>query len=112
MIKKNFGPCSVVNCTNSNALFRKITEYAYQKCQETNILETYPYLEIGMQLCHPHYCKIVEFKHNHDKNKQKKNSKSDSLELEFQKFEKMIEETNSELKGFFLSMVNAIIPKE
>ncbi|RHZ89265.1 hypothetical protein Glove_16g74 [Diversispora epigaea] len=162
MIKKNFGPCSVVNCTNSNVLFRKITEYAYQKCQETNILETYSYLEIGMQLCHLHYCKIVEFKHNHDKNKRKKNSESqkgskkkvisentksqsleitnkastnnstfaskvniltkvlfnihrrkgDSLELEPQKFEKMIEETNPELKGFFPSMVNAIIPKE
>ncbi|RHZ53694.1 hypothetical protein Glove_438g1 [Diversispora epigaea] len=121
---------------------------------ETNILEIYPYLEIGMQLYYLHYCKIVEFKHNHDKNKQKKNSesqkgsrkkviskntksqsleitnkvniltkvlfnihrrKSDSLELEPlepQKFEKMIEETNPELKGFFPSMVNAIIPKE
>lgn len=76
MIKENFDPCSVVNCANSNVLFRKITEYAYQKCQETNILETYPYLEIGMQLCHPHYCKIVEFKHNYDKNKRKKNSES------------------------------------
>ena len=60
MIKKNFGPCSVVNCINSNVLFRKITEYAYQKCQETNILETYPYLEIGMQFCHLHYCKMIK----------------------------------------------------
>ncbi|RHZ47868.1 hypothetical protein Glove_566g73 [Diversispora epigaea] len=115
--------------------------------------ETYPYLEIGMQLCHPHYCKIVEFKHNHDKNKRKKksesqkgsrkkvineNAESQSLEItnkastnnstfaskiniltkvlydihRRKEFEKMIEEMSPELKGFFPSMVNAIIPKE
>lgn len=38
--------------------------------------------------------------------------KGDSLELEPQEFEKMIEKMNPELKGFFPSMVNAIIPKE
>jgi len=58
--KKNFGPCSITNCTNEDISFRLITELAYQKCCNNNILETYPYLEVGKQLCHLHYCNIVE----------------------------------------------------
>ena len=76
MAKKNFGPCSIENCTYYNIAFRQITELAYQKCQETNMLATYPYLEKGKQLCHPHYCAIVEFKHNQNKHKRKKKSKN------------------------------------
>ena len=34
-----------------------------------------------------------------------------SLELEPAQFQHMIEEANPKLKGFFLSMINAIIPK-
>ena len=32
------------------------------------MLETYPYLEVGKQLCHLHYCEIVES----DRNKKRK----------------------------------------
>lgn len=64
--KKNFGPCLVDNCTYSkdNTKFRLITELAYQKCLKENMLETYPYLEVGKQLCQLHYCKIVESNRN------------------------------------------------
>ena len=69
--KKNFGPCSITNCTYKDVTFRLITEPAYQKCQKESILETYPYLEIGNQLCHPYYCKIVESNRNKQKRKLK-----------------------------------------
>lgn len=60
MGKKNFGPCSIINCVYKDVTFRLITELAYQKCYNENMLEIYPYLEVGKQLCHPHYCKIVK----------------------------------------------------
>ena len=60
MRPKYFGPCSIVDCTYTNVNFRSIMEVAYTKCQEKRTLETYPYLKLGNQLCHPHYCKIVE----------------------------------------------------
>ncbi|CAB4382681.1 unnamed protein product [Rhizophagus irregularis] len=130
--KKNFGPCSVDNCTYRNVNFRLITELAYQKCQKENILETYPYLEIGKQLCHLHYCKIVESNRNKNKKKilyrdpifasnikilttvlfNKQRQESAGLELDPIQFQLMIEDANPELKGFFPSMVNAIIPKD
>ncbi|RHZ84981.1 hypothetical protein Glove_74g353 [Diversispora epigaea] len=161
MAKKNLGPCSIENCTYYNVAFRQITELAYQKCQETNMLTAYSYLEKGKQLCHLHYCAIVEFKHNQNKHKRKKKLKEQgsrkknlnnvesqllkkttsealmndptfaskiktltnvlynkqrregaNLELEPQEFEKMIENMSPELKGFFPTMVNAIILKE
>ncbi len=71
MVKKNLGPCSVVNCSYKDVSFRIITEFAYQKCKEGNMLEVYPYLEVGNQLCHPHYCKIVESNRNKRKLKSK-----------------------------------------
>jgi hypothetical protein len=54
MVAKNLGPCSVVDCTYTNVI---ITQYAFQ---EERMLKTYSYLEVGKQLCHPHYCKIME----------------------------------------------------
>ncbi|CAB4462985.1 unnamed protein product [Rhizophagus irregularis] len=147
--KKNFGPCSVDNCTYRNVSFRLITELAYQKCQKENTLETYPYLEIGKQLCHLHYCKIVESNRNRNKKRRlksqecsrkkvtneeealyrdptfasnikilttvlfnKQRRESAGLELDPVQFQLMIEDANPELKGFFPSMVNAIIPKD
>ncbi|CAB4487012.1 unnamed protein product [Rhizophagus irregularis] len=147
--KKNFGPCSVDNCTYRNVSFRLITELAYQKCQKENTLETYPYLEIGKQLCHLHYCKIVESNRNRNKKRRlksqecsrkkvtneeealyrdptfasnikilttvlfnKQHRESAGLELDPVQFQLMIEDANPELKGFFPSMVNAIIPKD
>src|SRR5947199_6529144 len=70
MNTKNRGPCAITNCTHTNVRFRVITPLAYSKCQVKRTLEAYPYLEVGQQLCHPHYCKIVE--PNRD-NKLKKN---------------------------------------
>uniref|UniRef100_U9UZM9 Uncharacterized protein n=1 Tax=Rhizophagus irregularis (strain DAOM 181602 / DAOM 197198 / MUCL 43194) TaxID=747089 RepID=U9UZM9_RHIID len=71
--KKNFGPCSIVNCVYENISFRLITELAYQKCCENNMLEMYPYLEVGKQLCHSHYCSIVEPNRGQYKRKRIKN---------------------------------------
>ncbi|RHZ89740.1 hypothetical protein Glove_11g64 [Diversispora epigaea] len=157
MSKKNTGPCSIKNCTYSGHFFCRITELAYQKCEKENMLEVYSYLNIGEQLCHQHYCQIVESKRN--KRKRKINSKNQKdcrkkvehkdaesclsntflindqifaskvkiltsvlynkqhrettkLKLEPTEFQNMIENASPELKRFFPSMVNAIIPKE
>jgi hypothetical protein len=74
--KKNFGPCSVVNCEYKNVCFRTITELAYQKCHNNHILEAYSYLEIGKQLCHPHYCSIIEPNRGQKRKKKSKNQDS------------------------------------
>ncbi|CAG8545428.1 14475_t:CDS:2, partial [Cetraspora pellucida] len=60
--QKNYGPCAVINCTNSNIRYRVITELAYKKCCEKQILKQYPYLSVGKQLCHPHYCSTFTLK--------------------------------------------------
>ena len=60
MPTKNLGPCLIIGCTNTNVQFRTITALAYEKCQRKRTLEAYPYLEVGKQLCYPHYCKLVE----------------------------------------------------
>ena len=60
MKTQNFGPCSVINCVDTNVRFRVITELAYEKCLKNQTLQLYPYLEVGGQLCHSHYCKLVE----------------------------------------------------
>jgi hypothetical protein len=39
------------------------------------MLEVYPYLEVGKQLCHLHYCKIVEPNRGHIQYKRKKELK-------------------------------------
>ena len=57
---KNFGPCFITDCIHINVKFRVITKLAYDKCHKNKMLQIYPYLEIGRQLCHPHYCSIVE----------------------------------------------------
>ncbi|CAG8741591.1 1229_t:CDS:1, partial [Dentiscutata heterogama] len=50
---------------------------AYEKCSTKRTLEDYPYLEIGKQLCHPHYCKIVEPSRNKRAHKSKKAKTAD-----------------------------------
>ncbi|RIB30056.1 hypothetical protein C2G38_2136555 [Gigaspora rosea] len=35
------------------------------------MLKVYPYLEVGKQLCHPHYCKVVEADRNQRRRKKK-----------------------------------------
>ncbi|RHZ44067.1 hypothetical protein Glove_767g14 [Diversispora epigaea] len=100
------------------------------------MLELYPYLQIGQQLCHPHYCKIVERKilepteplDNCNNNAEtifssnvkimtkvlyeQQRRKYANLELDPIKFKNMIENANPQLKGFFNYMVNTIVPKE
>jgi hypothetical protein len=76
MKTQNFGPCSVIDCTNTNVKFRVITELAFEKCHKNQMLQKYPYLEIGRQLCHPHYCKIIEADCNQRRKILKKKKKS------------------------------------
>ncbi|RIB25131.1 hypothetical protein C2G38_2166665 [Gigaspora rosea] len=71
---KNFGPCLIINCTNANVKFRTITTLAYKKCYTKQTLKDYPYLEVGKQLCHSHYCKLVEPNEHRFKKKVQKES--------------------------------------
>ncbi|CAG8813763.1 16763_t:CDS:1, partial [Cetraspora pellucida] len=52
----------------------RITEYVLRKAKEKGTYNQYNYLEVGKQLCYPHYLKIVEPNHNNgslaDNNKQ------------------------------------------
>src|SRR3954447_14719045 len=75
MGKKNFGLCLIINYEYKDVTFRSITELAYQKCCNENMLEIYPYLEVGKQLCHLHYCKIVEPNRGNIQYKRKKELK-------------------------------------
>ncbi|CAG8570115.1 6087_t:CDS:1, partial [Gigaspora rosea] len=54
--------------------YRRITEYALRKAKEKGTFNQYNYLEVGKQLCYPHYLEIVEpNRHNElstDNNKQ------------------------------------------
>src|SRR5690242_14821026 len=83
-LKQNHGPCAVINCIYTNVKYQVITEVAYEKCCKKRTLEIYPYLNIGRQLCHPNYCKIVEVdrgQRNHDLKKNKIQKKKKALEL-------------------------------
>ncbi len=60
MKTKNFGPCSITNCINTNVRFHVITELAYEKYYKNKMLQAYSYIKIRKQLCHSHYCKLVE----------------------------------------------------
>jgi len=73
--KKNFRPCLITNCTYKDVTFHSIMELAYQKCYKKNILEIYPYFEVEKQICHLHYCKIVEPNHENLQYKWKKELK-------------------------------------
>ncbi|CAG8436425.1 84_t:CDS:2 [Scutellospora calospora] len=93
----------------------------------------HPYLEVGKQLCHPHYCKLVEPYESKSKKQhiqQESNTfassiemltkalynqqrrECSSLELDLVNFERMIESINPGLKGFFSYITDVIIPKE
>ncbi|RHZ80241.1 hypothetical protein Glove_138g31 [Diversispora epigaea] len=93
MKMKNNRLCSIKNCTYTNTKFRLITKLVYEKCYEKQMLQIFPYLEVGKQLCHPHYYCV-------------------NLELNPAKFKNMIENACSQLNGFFNYLVNTIIPKE
>ncbi|RHZ72469.1 hypothetical protein Glove_242g203 [Diversispora epigaea] len=75
MKTKNNGPCSIKNCTYTNTKFRLITKLAYEKCYEKQMLQIFPYLEVGKQHFHPHYCNIVEVdRGQRRRNKKEKNT--------------------------------------
>ncbi|RHZ80533.1 hypothetical protein Glove_134g105 [Diversispora epigaea] len=87
------------------------------------MLQIFPYLEVGKQLCHPHYCSIVEvdrekdfFSSNiHALTKvlyQLHRQDCVDLELDPAKFKNIIESACPQLDGFFNYLVNTIIPKE
>ena len=80
MTTVNLGPCSIINCTHTDVKYRKLTELAYEKCYKKRMLEVYPYLEVGTQLCHPHYCKIVEADRNQRRREKKICSRKKILE--------------------------------
>ncbi|RHZ51729.1 hypothetical protein Glove_471g10 [Diversispora epigaea] len=126
MKTKNNRPCSIKNCTYTNTKFRLITKFAYEKCYEKQMLQIFPYLEVGKQLCHPHYCNIVEVdrgqrrRNKKEKNTQKRKplesieliSNNTNTELDPAKFKNIIESACPQLNGFFNYLVNTIIPKE
>ena len=64
-----FKNTSINNCTKPTNRFRVITELAYEKYQKKNMFELYPYLLIGQQLCHSHYCDIIEVDRGQKSNK-------------------------------------------
>ncbi|CAG8610284.1 14262_t:CDS:2 [Funneliformis caledonium] len=86
------------------------------------MLQTYSYLEVGGQLCHPHYCKVLEsIELNNNSIKPNDNTGNTissallrvcNLELDLLRFKRMIEDANSQLKDFFNYMINLVIPKE
>jgi hypothetical protein len=46
MKTKNFGPCSIINCVDTNVRFRVITELAYEKCLKNQTLQLYPQIAV------------------------------------------------------------------
>jgi hypothetical protein len=58
--KKLSGPCNVLNCKNNGAKFRTFTKVAHRKAVEKDTYSKYNYLQIGQEICFPHYLSIVE----------------------------------------------------
>ncbi|RHZ50541.1 hypothetical protein Glove_495g49 [Diversispora epigaea] len=98
---KNTGLCSINNCTKPTNCFRIITELVYKKYQKKNIFELYSYLHIGQQLCHSHYCNIIEVDRDQKSNKKLKNlSKKKILEPT-----ELIENSNDNIDTTFSSNI-------
>ncbi|RIB30869.1 hypothetical protein C2G38_2237968 [Gigaspora rosea] len=61
--KTNFGPCAIENCQYSTSKFRKFTELAAEKAQNSKTLSILEYSHLipnHHQLCNRHYLLIVE----------------------------------------------------
>ncbi|RIB14299.1 hypothetical protein C2G38_2195549 [Gigaspora rosea] len=80
--KINQGPCSIYNCNKESARFRSLTDNAFAKALATGTLQQYSYLQLDQQICNAHY---IEIPNN---------------------FKKMLEESDSDLVGFFNEIYN------
>ncbi|RIB27982.1 hypothetical protein C2G38_2159171 [Gigaspora rosea] len=67
---------------NANVKFRTITKLAYEKCYTKQMLKDYPYLKVGKQLCHSHYCKLVEPNEHRFKKKVQKESILETIPID------------------------------
>ncbi|RIB26100.1 hypothetical protein C2G38_2030492 [Gigaspora rosea] len=103
MPTKNFGPCSIIDCTNTDVKFRTITKLAYEKCRMKKTLEAYSYLENTFASSVNMLTKALYFQQHQE---------CTGLELDPVNFERMIETINPGLKGFYNYLMNAIISKE
>ncbi|CAG8637076.1 35909_t:CDS:2 [Racocetra persica] len=117
MSQKNLGPCSVCNCQIEPNQYRRITEYALKKVKEKGTFDQYNYLEVGKQLYYPHYLEIVK-PDRHNKllisiNKQNNIvvKKLLSFELNPDQFQKMLEDAEPQLVGFFNELYDVFIPE-
>ncbi|RIB02068.1 hypothetical protein C2G38_2228885 [Gigaspora rosea] len=136
MTKKNLGPCSINNCQIRPNQYHGITEYALRKAKEKGTFNQYNYLEVGKQLCYPHYLKIVEpDRHNEYNNKQdhiivknplsfrekislmtkvlyeKQRNEHNTLELTPDRFQTILEDAKPQLVEFFDELYNTFIPE-
>ena len=60
MTRKNLGPCFIYNCQIESDQYRGITNNALKKAKEKGTFNQHNYLEVGKQLCYPHYFNIIE----------------------------------------------------
>ncbi|CAJ0915239.1 1834_t:CDS:2, partial [Entrophospora sp. SA101] len=122
----HYGPCFIRNCKIIPKKYHGITANALKKAKEKGTFNQYNYLEVGKQLCYPHYLKIIEpdrnginynslieIKNNEDIQilyiKQRK--EDEILELNPINFQTMLEEAGPLSKGFFEEPCHAFIPE-
>ncbi|RHZ73858.1 hypothetical protein Glove_228g31 [Diversispora epigaea] len=98
---KNTDPYFINNCTKPTNRFRVIIELSYEKYQKKNMFELYSYLHIGQQLCHSHYCNIIEVDRGRKSNKKLKNSSKKKI-LEPTE---LIEDSNDNIDTTFFSNI-------
>ena len=129
--KTNNGPCSVHNCDKNSYSFRCLTKLAMNKALVKGIIQQYPYLQTGQQVCNAHYMAFVIENERTEHEKApipslsvklllgdciKKmttvlyKKRQDDLVLDPNEFEKMLEDADSNLKGFFAEMCDILIP--
>jgi hypothetical protein len=69
------GPCAVPNCSKYTPFYRTFTENACKTAQQEGTLLHFAYLQVGNQLCCPHYNDIVAL----SRHKKRKCSRTPSL---------------------------------
>jgi hypothetical protein len=74
---QNLGPCAIVDCKNTDVIFKKITVLSFEKLQEYPDYENVNYLKLNDQLCHPHYMKYIEPKKRRKLNDDEKKKTKD-----------------------------------
>ncbi|CAJ0838739.1 10171_t:CDS:1 [Entrophospora sp. SA101] len=76
---ENCGPCTIINCKNTEVKFKTMTDLALNKLQQSPDYGSVNYLKKNDQICHIHYMKYVEF------NKYNKKLRSDKIYEEISK---------------------------